>query len=63
MSAHDMTAEIICTGCKHGYAEAALFCPNCGRPKLRETTADALVGKLLGERARDRVRASRSAPA
>ncbi|HEY4180085.1 MAG TPA: protein kinase [Kofleriaceae bacterium] len=45
-----MTAEIICTGCKHGYAEAALFCPNCGRPKLRESTADALVGKLLGER-------------
>ncbi|HEY4057808.1 MAG TPA: serine/threonine-protein kinase, partial [Kofleriaceae bacterium] len=45
-----MTAEIICTGCKHGYAEAALFCPNCGRPKVREAPADALVGKLLGER-------------
>ncbi|CAN5696090.1 hypothetical protein BH11MYX2_BH11MYX2_34250 [soil metagenome] len=45
-----MTAEIICTGCKHAYVDAALFCPNCGRPKVRESTADALVGKLLGER-------------
>ncbi|MFN0253069.1 MAG: protein kinase domain-containing protein [Kofleriaceae bacterium] len=45
-----MTATITCTGCKHGYAETALFCPNCGRPKVRETTGDSLVGKVLGER-------------
>ena len=45
-----MTATITCAGCTHGYAETALFCPSCGRPKVRESTADALVGKLLGER-------------
>ncbi|MBA3460012.1 MAG: protein kinase [Deltaproteobacteria bacterium] len=45
-----MTAQINCSGCNHGYAEAALFCPNCGRPKVRQTSGDALVGKLLGER-------------
>ncbi len=45
-----MTATITCAGCNHGYAETALFCPSCGRPKVRESTADALVGKLLGER-------------
>ncbi|MGE0395468.1 MAG: protein kinase [Kofleriaceae bacterium] len=45
-----MTATILCTGCKHGYADTALFCPNCGRPKVREATGDALVGKILGER-------------
>jgi len=45
------TASITCEGCKHAYAENALFCPNCGRPKLRaESTADPLVGKLLGDR-------------
>jgi serine/threonine protein kinase len=46
-----MTA-ITCDGCKHAYAENALFCPNCGRPKLRETAValDPLLGKLLGER-------------
>ena len=44
-----MTA-ITCAGCKHDYAETALFCPNCGRPKVRDAKADALVGKLLGER-------------
>ncbi|MDB4962367.1 MAG: serine/threonine protein kinase with repeat [Myxococcales bacterium] len=50
MSAHDMTATITCAGCNHGYADSALFCPNCGRPKVREAATDALVGKLLGER-------------
>ena len=44
-----MTA-ITCAGCKHSYGETALFCPNCGRPKVREGKPDALVGKLLGER-------------
>nr|MBA3539964.1 serine/threonine protein kinase [Deltaproteobacteria bacterium] len=44
-----MTA-ITCAGCKHGYAESALFCPNCGRPKARDAVVDALVGKVLGER-------------
>src|SRR5215813_2165138 len=50
MTAHEMTASIICAGCKLSYSEEALFCPNCGRPKVREATGDALVGKLLGER-------------
>ncbi|HEY5935604.1 MAG TPA: protein kinase [Kofleriaceae bacterium] len=45
-----MTQPITCAGCQHAYAENALFCPNCGRPKLREATTDALIGKLLGER-------------
>jgi serine/threonine protein kinase len=45
-----MNASITCAGCKHAYAETALFCPNCGTPKLREATTDPLVGKLLGER-------------
>jgi serine/threonine-protein kinase len=43
-------SAITCAGCKHAYAENALFCPNCGRPKLRESATDPLVGKLLGER-------------
>ncbi len=45
-----MTAQIVCSGCNHGYAETALFCPNCGRPKVRQASGDALVGKLLGDR-------------
>jgi serine/threonine-protein kinase len=44
------TASITCTGCKHAYADSALFCPNCGRPKVREVVTDPLLGKLLGER-------------
>jgi tRNA A-37 threonylcarbamoyl transferase component Bud32 len=45
-----MTATIHCAGCQHAYIETALFCPNCGRPKVRETPSDPLLGKLLGER-------------
>jgi serine/threonine-protein kinase len=45
-----MTATINCAGCQHAYIETALFCPNCGRPKVREAQADPLLGKLLGER-------------
>ena len=45
-----MNASITCAGCKHAYVDAALFCPNCGRPKVREAISDALIGKLLGER-------------
>ncbi|MGE3454278.1 MAG: protein kinase [Kofleriaceae bacterium] len=41
---------INCAGCNHGYDDTALFCPNCGRAKLREAGPDALIGKLLGER-------------
>ena len=41
---------MICAGCNHSFADNALFCPNCGRPKVREATGDALVGKILGER-------------
>ena len=45
-----MTATIHCAGCQHAYIETALFCPNCGRPKVREAPSDPLLGKLLGER-------------
>ncbi len=45
-----MTATIHCAGCQHAYIETALFCPNCGRPKVREAVVDPLLGKLLGER-------------
>ncbi len=48
MPAHEMTA-ITCPGCQHAYAETALFCPNCGTPKVRGV-GDALIGKLLGDR-------------
>jgi serine/threonine protein kinase len=50
MPTHDMTANITCAGCKHAYADTALFCPNCGRPKVREAIGDTLLGKILGER-------------
>ena len=45
-----MTATIQCAGCQHAYTATALFCPNCGRPKPRDASADPLLGKLLGER-------------
>jgi tRNA A-37 threonylcarbamoyl transferase component Bud32 len=45
-----MTATIHCAGCQHAYIETALFCPNCGRAKVREGVVDPLLGKLLGER-------------
>jgi len=45
-----MTATIHCAGCQHAYIETALFCPNCGRPKVREALADPLLGTVLGER-------------
>jgi serine/threonine protein kinase len=53
MSRHDMTqtATITCAGCKHSYVETALFCPNCGRPKVRAAgSGDPLIGTVLGER-------------
>ena len=50
MPAHDMTGTITCAGCQHAYSETALFCPNCGRPKVREAVADPLLGKVLGDR-------------
>src|SRR5215470_7469858 len=50
MPAHDMTATIQCAGCQHAYIATALFCPNCGRPRVREAPADPLLGTLLGER-------------
>ncbi len=53
MTRHDMTTAsmITCAGCKHSYASEALFCPNCGTPKARDSApADALIGKVLGER-------------
>lgn len=43
-------AAISCIGCKHALADSALFCPNCGRPKLRNLATDALLGQVLGDR-------------
>ena len=48
MTTNEMTA-ITCAGCHAAYADSALFCPNCGRPKSRQIT-DALIGKVLGDR-------------
>jgi tRNA A-37 threonylcarbamoyl transferase component Bud32 len=45
-----MMANITCTACTHSYADTALFCPNCGQPKVRDHGGDALLGKVLGER-------------
>src|SRR5262245_9668808 len=50
MPAHDMTVTITCAGCQHSYADTALFCPNCGRPKVRDLGGDVMLGKILGER-------------
>jgi serine/threonine protein kinase len=54
MPRHEMTTAasmITCAGCKHSYADTALYCPNCGTPKAREPiTGDSLVGRVLGER-------------
>ena len=53
MSRHEMTTAsmITCAGCKHIFADSALFCPNCGTPKARDAASgDPLVGKILGER-------------
>src|SRR5579862_7025949 len=50
MSAHDMSAATItCASCRREFAATALFCPNCGTPKVAGAT-DPLIGKLLGER-------------
>ena len=50
MSTRETNPSITCAGCNHGYVANALFCPNCGRPKARDAIADALIGKVLGER-------------
>ncbi len=42
--------SVSCSACSHAYADTALFCPNCGRPKARSAAADVLVGSVLGER-------------
>src|SRR5262245_40139540 len=53
MPRHEMTTAsmITCAGCKHSYADTALYCPNCGTAKARDTEVnDPLLGKVLGER-------------
>ena len=42
--------SVTCAACSHSYADEALYCPNCGRPKARTAPTDALVGTVLGER-------------
>ena len=44
------TASITCAGCKHSYQDDALYCPHCGRPKMRDVVEDPLLGRVLGER-------------
>ena len=51
MTAHDMTAATVtCGSCRREFAATALFCPNCGTPKVAGTGTDPLLGKLLGDR-------------
>jgi serine/threonine protein kinase len=51
MSAHEMNVpKVSCGACRSEFSDSALFCPNCGSPKLRATGVDGLVGKVLGER-------------
>ena len=51
MPASEMNpASVICVNCRRELAPAALFCPSCGTPRVRDAAADELVGKVLGER-------------
>jgi len=43
-------ATVTCGNCRHEFAATGLFCPHCGRPKVRELDGDVLLGKVLGER-------------
>lgn len=43
------TATVTCGNCRHEFAATALFCPHCGRAKVRDD-GDVLLGKILGER-------------
>ena len=42
-------ATVTCGNCRHEFAATALFCPHCGRAKVRDD-GDVLLGKILGER-------------
>jgi serine/threonine-protein kinase len=48
-SAHMTPATITCPSCRNAFSDTALFCPNCGKPKVVEAD-DGLLGKILGER-------------
>ncbi len=51
MHAHEMSTETVtCGNCRHEFAATALFCPHCGRAKVRDLDGDVLLGKVLGER-------------
>ncbi len=51
MHAHEMSTEnVTCGNCRHEFAATALFCPHCGRAKVRDLDGDVLLGKVLGER-------------
>jgi len=43
------SAPITCTSCGHDMASTALFCPHCGRAKVRDD-GDVLLGKVLADR-------------
>jgi len=51
MTAPEMNpAPLTCVNCRRDLTPAALFCPACGTPRVREGVADELIGKVLGER-------------
>ena len=39
-----------CASCRRELAPSALFCPNCGTPRVRDGVVDELIGAVLGER-------------
>ncbi len=51
MSATEMNPAILtCVNCRRELTPAALFCPSCGTPRVRDGDSDELIGKILGER-------------
>lgn len=42
--------KVLCKKCRLEFAQEALFCPNCGTAKNRDTDGDPLLGTTIGER-------------
>ena len=43
-------APLLCSSCRRELSLAALFCPNCGTPRVKDGAVDELLGAVLGER-------------
>ncbi len=41
---------VACASCRRELAPGALFCPNCGTPRVKDGVVDELIGAVLGER-------------